>query len=329
MLVVVYLISPKKNIIIPQEWIMSLSQETLNNIGKASYQNRRIFWTKIGIDPDGIPDSSIEPNFLRPISLEFPPSGDEACYIARVKCYCATLTRAKYFRDTFRPQLPLVYNARKQYEAPLPSLASIVQSTSHSHSFVDRQPNNIPIENAPELQVEPFASTSIDHSSSVNENSDQFREELNAQSPPAETLPNNSVPYSDDDEKCILPNVELDELDSIALSTFFDDKDEDNERENTAAPISAPNETSFLEGGILKIKTVFADDCEMVCASGAKITPYIGFDVKCNDTFSMGIPFKENVSFLKRFQNEFGSRNEIVSNILNHNYFRRMVIDHI
>lgn len=162
-----------------------------------------------------------------------------------------------------------------------------------------RQPNNIPIENAPDSQVEPFASTSINHSSSVNENSDQFREELDAQNRPAETLPTISLPDCDDDENCILPNVELDELDSIALSTFFDDGDEDNERENTAAPILAPNENSFLEEGILKIKTVIADDCEMVCASAAKITPYIGFDVKCNDTFSMGIPFKGNVSFFK------------------------------
>lgn len=87
MLVVVYLIAAKKNIIIPQEWIMSLSQETLNNIGKASYKNRRIYWSNIGVNDDGIPDVTIAPNFDLNISLVFPPES-EACYVARVKCYC-------------------------------------------------------------------------------------------------------------------------------------------------------------------------------------------------------------------------------------------------
>lgn len=90
MLAVVYIVSLKKHIIIPQQWIMSLTQETLNNIGKASYQSKRIFWSNINVDDDGIPDVTIAPNFQRNIASTFPPNGDDACYIGRVKCYCAT-----------------------------------------------------------------------------------------------------------------------------------------------------------------------------------------------------------------------------------------------
>lgn len=90
MLVVVYLMDAKKNIIIPQNWIMALDQETLNNVGKASYQNRRIFWSSHGLRHDEIPDDSIAPNFCLPLSQTFPPSErvTETCYIARVKRYC-------------------------------------------------------------------------------------------------------------------------------------------------------------------------------------------------------------------------------------------------
>lgn len=88
MLVVVYLINQKKNLIIPQQWIFGLSQEKLNNLGKVSYRNQRIYWTNRGQNSDGIPDETIMPNFHLPLSNIFPPQADETCYIARVKRYC-------------------------------------------------------------------------------------------------------------------------------------------------------------------------------------------------------------------------------------------------
>lgn len=87
MLAVVYLMEVKKNIIIPQQWIFGFDQEILNNTGKASYQNRRIFWSNRGVSADGIPDGTIKPNFHLAISKIFPP-GNAACYIARVRRYC-------------------------------------------------------------------------------------------------------------------------------------------------------------------------------------------------------------------------------------------------
>lgn len=90
MLVVVYLNVAKKKIIIPQNWILALNQETLNNVGKASYQKRRIFWSSHGLSCDEIPDDSIAPNFGLPLSKVFPPPENviETCYIAQVKRYC-------------------------------------------------------------------------------------------------------------------------------------------------------------------------------------------------------------------------------------------------
>lgn len=88
MLVVVYLVDAKKNVIIPQNWVMGLNQENLNNFGKATYQIRRIFWSENGIDGESIPDDSIEPNFHLPLANVFPPLTGDACYLARVKRYC-------------------------------------------------------------------------------------------------------------------------------------------------------------------------------------------------------------------------------------------------
>lgn len=103
MLVVVYLTDAKKNIIIPQHWIMALSQETLNNVGKASYQNRRIYWTSHGLNNDEIPDGSIPPNFRLPLSKKFPPPEGllETCYIARVKRFCGEYYNQRNFCIVF------------------------------------------------------------------------------------------------------------------------------------------------------------------------------------------------------------------------------------
>lgn len=88
MLVVVYLVDAKKHVIIPQRWIMGLTQENLNNYGKSSYRFRRVFWSKNRIDRDWVPDDSIVPNFQKPLSKVFPPHNNDACYIAHVKLYC-------------------------------------------------------------------------------------------------------------------------------------------------------------------------------------------------------------------------------------------------
>lgn len=217
MLVVCYLIAAKKCIIIPQEWIMGLSQETLNNIGKASYQNRRIFWSNVGVDSDEIPDTTITPNFGRNICSIFPSTENEVCYMARVKCYCANLVRAKYFRDTFRAQLPIRYNTRRKFDTPLseilPPLSSNVQSTSDpGQSFAEEtsaaQPEN-------ETSIDPVYSQSSDRIESDSEEQ-------------ALVEPANSESNDIDEIKFVMPNVDLDEADSMAILDVFNDESVDD-----------------------------------------------------------------------------------------------------
>lgn len=88
MLVIVYLVEAKKQIVIPQEWVMDLDQEILNNSGKNSNQNRRIFWSSVGMDGQ-FPDATIAPNFNLQKSTVFPPeNANETCYLARIKRFC-------------------------------------------------------------------------------------------------------------------------------------------------------------------------------------------------------------------------------------------------
>lgn len=59
-------------------------------------------------------------------------------------------------------------------------------------------------------------------------------------------------------------------------------------------------QTTFEEEGVLKIKRVYGDDCEMIYEHGVKLMPKDPlYCVKLNDPISMNIPYKENVSLFK------------------------------
>lgn len=311
MFVVVYLTAPKGKIIVPQEWLKDFNQETVNNIGKASYQNRRIFWSKIGVDADGIPDSSIRPNFNRNKSLVFPPSSDDACYDARVLCYCATRARAIYYRETFRPLLPILYNVQKQFEKPLPPMPSNYQNANRLSTDPQFEPiagpstahNTAHNENPGVASTDSIACNfvlieprpSIIHNTPRSINSDIVHEEPEQEMQDSlNQSTDESLPF--DEEKYIMPNVELDDTDLLGISHVFHDEQTNDQQARICTPESNDNESMFLENGVMKIKKVVDDDCEMVYTYGTKITPYVGFEVKLNDPVSMNIPFKENVS---------------------------------
>ncbi|XP_055325715.1 uncharacterized protein LOC129579588 [Sitodiplosis mosellana] len=281
MLAVVYIVALKTHIIIPQEWIMSLTQETLNNIGKASYQNRRIFWSNTNVDDDGIPDVTIKPNFQRNIASTFPPDSDDACYIGRVKWYCETVARAKYFRDTFRPQLPVVYSPRKRHEKSLPSLPPCSQNTNRSGPIVHRETNVISTESEP--QIEPIAAQSIGQHKSHVRNLWPIEEERQPvlEESPVESLSVDSEMNSAVDEKLTMPNIEMDEIDSFAISDYF--SDEQNNQEST------------IEDRAVAVTVNIGDGCEMVFPIGVKLKPKIDeYQTKKNDPISVNIPFKQN-----------------------------------
>lgn len=87
MFVVVYLCYAKKHIIIPQNFILGLSQQSLNNVGKNRNKKFVMFWSKNAVRNE-IPDLNYIPNFNCDISAIFPPVGrNEACFIGQIKYF--------------------------------------------------------------------------------------------------------------------------------------------------------------------------------------------------------------------------------------------------
>lgn len=64
-----------------------MNQELLKNKGVNSNRDVLIFWSKSAIGIDGIPNAMHGPNFSAAKSVNFPPSNDEGCYLARAIHY--------------------------------------------------------------------------------------------------------------------------------------------------------------------------------------------------------------------------------------------------
>lgn len=84
MFAVVYLIDPKKQIIVPEKFIFGLSKQNLFNYGKNKRQFR-IFWSNVLLqDPTA---QFCEPKFNLNLSLIHPPIENEVCYRAQIKYF--------------------------------------------------------------------------------------------------------------------------------------------------------------------------------------------------------------------------------------------------
>lgn len=96
MFVVVYLLKPGVRIIIPENFVHDLCEQTLKNIGRNSNHKYLIYWSK-NVNGDGI----CQPNFGAPLSDHYPPQNDaiEACYIAQLKYFFRKYKN--YYRDNF------------------------------------------------------------------------------------------------------------------------------------------------------------------------------------------------------------------------------------
>ncbi|XP_055300552.1 uncharacterized protein LOC129567536 [Sitodiplosis mosellana] len=313
MLVVVYLMDAKKNIIIPQDWILALDQETLNNVGKASYQHRRIFWSNHGLSDDGIPDESIAPNFYLPLSKTFPPPENlaETCYIARVKQYCATVPRAKMFRDQFRARQPIRYSNRRKSDGLTPSTSPTPNEQSDSDLI--NSPHAL---NSNSSQPREAESLNFNGSNPVAQsNSHEFQNERATESSNDEPQiqvddtsadSGETINQASSEVKSIMPNVEMGEEESFAIDSVFDDDYSDdnlstNSSDSENMDQELPNvnlsrgETVFWDGGILKVKKKYGRDCEITYTYGERLAPKVPvFETKMNDLISMNIPFKEN-----------------------------------
>lgn len=82
MFVVVLLVDAKEHIIIPEEFIFGLDEQSLKNVGKNPHFRYKVFWTPL--NDEGIPVAGYVPNFNLDKSTTFPPVG-KACYVGRIK----------------------------------------------------------------------------------------------------------------------------------------------------------------------------------------------------------------------------------------------------
>lgn len=91
MFVSVYLTDAHKHTVVPQEFILDLSQVSLNNNGVNSNQSRRIFFSKELFESlkngEDISHMEYTPNFSIPISKIYPLTDGlgETCFIGRLK----------------------------------------------------------------------------------------------------------------------------------------------------------------------------------------------------------------------------------------------------
>lgn len=84
MFVVVFLTDAKEHVIVPEEFIFGLDEESLKNRGRNANFSYKIFWSENAISENGVPNAQYLPNFNLPKSTEFPPV-DEACYVGKLK----------------------------------------------------------------------------------------------------------------------------------------------------------------------------------------------------------------------------------------------------
>lgn len=84
MFVVVFLVDPKVHVIVPEEFIFNLDEQSLKNVGKNGNFKYKVFYAENCIDENGIQNYECVPNFNLADCIEFPPVG-EACYIGKLK----------------------------------------------------------------------------------------------------------------------------------------------------------------------------------------------------------------------------------------------------
>lgn len=84
MFIVVFLVDAKKHIIVPEEFIFNLDEESLKNKGKNPSFRYTVFWSENALDANGVPQADYLPDFNLTKSIDYPPIGD-ACYLGQIK----------------------------------------------------------------------------------------------------------------------------------------------------------------------------------------------------------------------------------------------------
>lgn len=211
--------------------------------------------------------------------------------------FTATEEKAVYFRDFFRAKLPIRYSGRRRSDESTPPLSPTQSDTPPPTQSTQTNFNANALitltnsHNTATNVVENFENESAENDEFVIDGTQTENETVDES--------------ADQEEKTIMPNVELGLADSNVIEAVFDSDDYNNDvssssniNRHTLESLQLPaGETAFYDDdGILKIKKVHSNDCESVHIYGKELKPKIpAFEVKVNDIISENIPFKENV----------------------------------
>ena len=211
--------------------------------------------------------------------------------------YEATEDKAKYFRDTFRSQLPALYNAAREFEAPIPRTSPPSSPIDTFDATLDFQFN---IENVSVGNENP------NEGENDEQNDERIEESIENEPQCEESI--------EDKPQLPLPNVVLNESDSLAVDNMFGDENEaeevrhDEHDGGIAGIVLQANETSFYENGILKVTRRYSDDMEFTYTYGENTKPFPlpRYVVKRNDIVSKNYPFEENVCVSGQSEDFYG-----------------------
>lgn len=234
----------------------------------------------------------------------------------------------------FRAQLPALYNQRRQFDRPIPSLFQPVVSDAEAEDTDNETAENNGSDSANENDVDDSvnasvaAENSVDSNHSVqNDGSGEVANDDDSESENNVTVSaidagdygvddsflvqndqndlvngqnqsNGGATGSNEDVKQ-LHNVPLNPNDEIAINSLFDEEPSQPDKSIVEAELTlGVGETARKEDGkTLITKVIVMGDLEMTYTYGEKPKPLQPlYQVKMNDAISENIPFKENVS---------------------------------
>lgn len=187
--------------------------------------------------------------------------------------------------------MPVLYNPARERETPIP----LTTPTNEQHELEESNDEH-PYENIDLVEEEETQNVFDELDGPIQEQNDEI-----------ESKP--ELP---------LPNVVLNESDTLAVANMFDDESDSLSEENDGIAVTE-NEETFYENGVLKVLRKYKS-MEMIYTYGENPVPKPPerFVVKQNDIISKNYPFQENVS-----ATYFKDRQSGLYNIIFH---RKMVI---
>lgn len=218
MLVLVFLLVPRRYTIVDESFIYKLVERNVKNYGINRNQNRLIYFSREWFEKfkrNETIDEDFVPNFLLETTNEYPLPNDvdETCYVGRMICFegnfilnimfsfiidsiSSTTTEnfesAMMHAERLREQIPEIYNPARVRERPIPPVVA-------------------------EEDAQPIGNESETHADSENEELvDDENEQLNNIERPEQIFVDNTQ-----EEEDVKPNVTVDEEDLAAYNDLF------------------------------------------------------------------------------------------------------------